>query len=343
MAGVQLHRIAVPGGGTLMDRLSRGSLRDTLTALRFGRAVYARLCAAAPPFDVVQVSNYRGAGLPLLRGVLRRRVVTRISSFRPAWNALSQTPRTLDLRATEWTEGWQIRRSRHVYAPSACLRDVLASHGVRNVSVLRPPFYFETEERDESVYARHLSGRAYLLFVGRFQLHKGVHILAQALPEVLAAHADLHACFVGIDRKTPLAPSMREYARARAGAAADRLIFLDQTPHAQLYPIMAQARLVVLPSLIDNLPNACLEAMALGRTVIGTRGASFDELIEDGVNGFLVPPGDVAALARAIIAAWPRPDLEEVGAQARRTMEAFAPEKTLPALEAYFARIARDG
>ena len=42
-----------------------------------------------------------------------------------------------------------------------------------------------------------------------------------------------------------------------------------------------------LPSKVDNLPNTCLEAMALKRVVIGSRtAASFDQLISDGVNGF---------------------------------------------------------
>src|ERR1051326_7456438 len=45
---------------------------------------------------------------------------------------------------------------------------------------------------------------------------------------------------------------------------------------------------VVLPSLIDNLPNSCLEAMGLGRVVIGTKGTSFEELITDEANGFLI-------------------------------------------------------
>ncbi len=71
--------------------------------------------------------------------------------------------------------------------------------------------------------------------------------------------------------------------------SASRLVLIDNLPHRQLYPIIAAARLVVLPSLVDNLPNACLEAMGLGTAVIGTTGASFEELITDGVNGFLVP------------------------------------------------------
>ena len=175
-----------------------------------------------------------------------------------------------------------------------------------------------------------------MLFFGRFQLHKGFHILAQALPQVLETHQDCYVAMVGLDTKTSIAPSMKEYARSLAGDNADRLIFLDQTRHGQLYPIIAGARLVVLPSLIDNLPNTCLEAMALGRPVIGTRGASFDEVIIDGETGFLVPPGDVKALATKINEAWTHAQLDEIGRAAQRRVEDFAPERTVGDLVRYY-------
>jgi len=109
-----------------------------------------------------------------------------------------------------------------------------------------------------------------------------------------------------MDIATPLAPSMRNYMSAICGEYADRLIFIGQIPHEQLYPVISGARLVVLPSLIDNMPNACLEAMALGKPVVGTRGASFEEMIRDGETGFLVPAGDAGALADTLCSAWRR-------------------------------------
>ena len=72
---------------------------------------------------------------------------------------------------------------------------------------------------------------------------------------------------------------------------------------------------VVLPSLIDNFPNACLEAMGLGKVVIGTVGTSFDELISEGTTGFLVSPNNPEALADKIISAWIHPKLCEIGVQ----------------------------
>ena len=72
----------------------------------------------------------------------------------------------------------------------------------------------------------------------------------------------------------------------------------------QLYALVRQAIATVAPSRFDNLPNTVLESVQLGTPVIGSNGASIDEIIESGVQGELVPVGDVEGLARALIRAW---------------------------------------
>jgi glycosyltransferase involved in cell wall biosynthesis len=71
-----------------------------------------------------------------------------------------------------------------------------------------------------------------------------------------------------------------------------------------LYALLQRAEASVLPSLADNLPNTVIESLTLGIPVIGTRGASIDELIEPGVTGELVSPGNVEELASAIVRIW---------------------------------------
>jgi glycosyltransferase involved in cell wall biosynthesis len=141
--------------------------------------------------------------------------------------------------------------------------------------------------------------------------------------------------------ESSLAPSMADYVRARCGRFADRVVVLDRLPHRQLYPVIAGAHLVVLPSLIENFPNACLEAMGLGKVVIGTVGTSFDELISDGATGFLVSPDNPEALADKLISAWIDPQLDAMGAAARETTLQFAPEITVETLLAYYRDILR--
>jgi glycosyltransferase involved in cell wall biosynthesis len=211
--------------------------------------------------------------------------------------------------------------------------------GVRHARVIRSPFYVETREWDPAVYEHFLEGRKYVLYFGRFQLHKGFHTLVQALPRLLERYTDAHAVLIGRDMETPLASSMAAFARAECCRFADRLVLLDNLSHSQLYPVIERAHLVALPSLIDNAPNSCLEAMGIGKVVIGTRGTSLEELITDGVNGFLVDPGNPAALADKLIAAWEDTRLSEMSAAAKQKMRDFAPEKTVASLLAYYAEV----
>ncbi len=218
---------------------------------------------------------------------------------------------------------------------------VAEREGVRNVRVIRSPFYTETEALDGSVYERHLRGKQYLLFFGRFQLHKGFHTLADALPRFLEQCLDAHVALVGQDGPTPLAPSMAAYARTRCGRFAERLVLPGNLPHAQLYPVIEGARLVVLPSLLDSFPNVCLEALGLGKPVVGTKGTGLDEMIEEDETGFLVPPGDAGALADGLMRAWAHPGLARMGEAARLKASEFSPERTVAALVEYYREVLR--
>jgi len=339
--GIHLHKVGLGRACVLLNLIMFGRLRQTSEWLEFSWKVYRKLrrLHRREPLDIVQFANSRGCGLVSLL-LFRVPGVTRISCYRPVWNKLADLTRCLDVRGVEWLELLQLRLCRHVYAPGVTLQRMLRDEaGIDVPRVIRTPFFVETATQDRSTYKKHLEGRNYLLFFGRLQLHKGVHILGQALPYVLSRCPDLYGVFVGLDFGSSFGPSMREYIRSLAGENSNRLVFIDQVRHDQLYPIIGGARLVVLPSLIDNFPNTCLEAMALGKPVVGTIGASFEEMLTDQKTGFLVPAGDVQVLARKITAAWNHPCLDAIGEAAKKRSEDFAPEKTVSRLIEYYEEV----
>jgi glycosyltransferase involved in cell wall biosynthesis len=116
---------------------------------------------------------------------------------------------------------------------------------------------------------------------------------------------------------------------------------LPAVRHEELWPLVASSRFVVLPSRVDNLPNACLEAMALSRPIIATKEASFDELLEPGVSGELVPQGCARALEEAMVRYWrmPRAELDRIGSAARKAIGRFTPEQTLPPLVSHYSQV----
>jgi len=328
--GVTIHRVMLKPGWHAVNRLTRYSLATTLHWLNFSTQTYRKLrkLHRRQPFDLIQYPNYSSRGLfsiPLLRTTH----VIRASS-KPGWN----TSVKFDSTITKHLEALQYKLTRNVYAPSRALQQLLS-----DARLVRTPFYVETDAWDSTVYDEFFRDKKYVLYFGRFQLHKGFHTLAHALPRFLNAHPDAHVACVGRDMETSLASSMAAFARAQCNGFGERLMIMESLPHSRLYPVIAGARLVVLPSLIDNAPNACLEAMGLGKVVIGTDGASFEEIITDGVNGFLVPPDNPQALADKMIAAWTDERLEAMSAAAKAQVLEFAPDKTIPALLSYYAEL----
>jgi glycosyltransferase involved in cell wall biosynthesis len=87
-------------------------------------------------------------------------------------------------------------------------------------------------------------------------------------------------------------------ALARKLGVDDRVLFLGQ--RADIPALLASCDLFVLPSLYEGFPLSILEAMAAGRAVVATAVGGTPEAITDGESGLLTPPGDSAALAKAI-------------------------------------------
>ena len=340
-AGVMVHRVMLGRSWQTLNRLTRYTFPTTLHWLNVSAQVSRKLrrLHREKPFDLIQYPNYSSCGvfsIPLLRCAH----VVRASSFEPAWNEVAGIERNLDTAATERLQTLQYRLTRNVYAPSRAMQTILTQKAsLDGVRLIRSPFYVETSAWDSAVYEQFLEGKKYVLYFGRFQLPKGFHTLVQALPRFLDRYRDAYAVLVGRDMDTQLGSSMAAFARAECRQFADRLILLENLPHSQLYPVIEGARLVALPSLIDNSPNSCLEAMGLGKVVIATDGASFEELITDGANGFLVRANDPVALADKLIAAWEDPRLAEISAAAKQRMQDFAPEQTVTSLLAYYAEV----
>jgi glycosyltransferase involved in cell wall biosynthesis len=150
----------------------------------------------------------------------------------------------------------------------------------------------------------------------------------------------MHFLFVG-SITGPEAGRLKCELRSHLGDYVHRVAILPAQRHEVLLPIVRHARLVVLPSRVDNLSNACLEAMGLGRVVIGTRGASFEQLIQHGLNGFLVAQDDQEELAATIDLAWRLApgERERIGARAIASLERMRPDHAIANLLNYFGAV----
>jgi len=175
------------------------------------------------------------------------------------------------------------------------------------------------------------TGGTALCYVGRLDGQKGLSVLLRALARLRGATAGWHLVVVG---EGPLRGELA--ALARRLHIDGRVQFLGWRPDA--LTIVAACDLFVMPSLWEGMPNAVMEAMALGRCVVATAVEGTTELIESGRSGLLVPPRQVRRLADAITVAITNPDRRAaLGRSAReRIADHFTIERTVARYEALY-------
>jgi len=142
------------------------------------------------------------------------------------------------------------------------------------------------------------SGKALkVLFVGRFALSKGPHLLLQAIPKILEGSPHAEFIFIGVDS------GLRKYCEdiVENSGIAPNVTFLEQAPRDQMIDHYRSATVCVFPSQWDSFSYACIEAMASGCAVVATDVGGFPEIIENGVSGLLAEAGDPDSLADAIV------------------------------------------
>jgi glycosyltransferase involved in cell wall biosynthesis/Ser/Thr protein kinase RdoA (MazF antagonist) len=154
---------------------------------------------------------------------------------------------------------------------------------------------FEHEHRGTSLRAEFAIGSAahMMTMVGTFKRQKGHAVLIAALRTVVTARPELHAVLVGDGE---LLPAIR--AEVAASELTSHVHFAGS--RRDVDALLAASDSFVLPSLWEGLPVALVEAMASGLPVVATDVSGTRDVMIDGATGWLVPPGDADALARAI-------------------------------------------
>lgn len=192
----------------------------------------------------------------------------------------------------------------------------LIPYGIR-LDALQVP-----ESREEAKARLGLSGFC-LGTVGRLEEQKGHEYLLAALAAVASEFPDLTLVLVGEGRRREALQQ-----QARELGVEDRVRFLGTRRDLPL--IYRALDLYVQPSLWEGLPLSLLMAMGAGLPVLATRVSGAREVIEDGGNGRLAPPGDSPALAAAIRNLYRQPDLRRrLGQHARETVVAHHSQEAM--------------
>lgn len=296
-------------------------------------AIAARRRHLVKRFDVLQAASCLGCGLVAARwGFVP--VVTRISAYEPLLReGFGRTPSRNQFQV-ERCDIAQIRHSISVYAPSELVAGALREREGVACDVVETPFevadFADALKADTSPPI----AKPYGLYFGSISRMKGSDRLVKTLPGLLDRFPDLSFVFVGRPFRDATGRPFDEVIRDDLAEFGARVLVFDALRHEELIPVVRHARFVVLPSRVDNLPNACMEAMAMQRVVIATRDASFEQLIEDGRNGFLVSQQDDNELAERMASVWRMADVrrQAIGEAAQQSLERLRPERTVAQL-----------
>lgn len=327
IAGVRV--IALP---SLRPRLLGGALFYAAAP-----AVALVVAAVRPGTAVVCQSPFEAAGVLALRRLLpavrRPRVVVEVhGDWRTATRYYGSHRRRVLSPAADRVAAWAVRGADRVrvigdFTEAAARRTGREDEFDRYVAFSEFDAFLEPAPKA-------LPATPVATFIGVLEPCKAPDVLIAAWRDVAAYVPGARLCMVGAG---PLGGALRRQA-AKLGIAPF-VEFAGHLDQRRLIELLDASWCLVLPSPAEGLGRVVLEAMARGRPVVGSNSGGVPELVEHGVTGLLVEPGDARALADALGVVLRDPALAaQMGAEARRRVEKRDPGAEF---EAGVARLAR--
>lgn len=284
--------------------------------------------------DIIQYTSLGGTALFYTANVP---AVVRLSSYAKTYYGSNNTFSKEYVNAMSKIELLAAKRVKGVYSPSYVMAKGFAKDAHRKVAIIETMFENDVSYMDTSVYKEKLYNKKYILFFGSLYAEKGIFVIAKILEKVLLEDEQLYFVFVGtpkiINNKNPIKELTEQ-----AGKVKDKLIFINALPHNKLYPIIENAYIVTLPSIMENFSNAAIEAMYFGSIVVATDGTSFEQLIRDGKNGFLTIPGNSESLYKGIQKALKltKEERQKMSLYAKQRIKKLSPNYMVKKLIKYF-------
>ena len=241
-------------------------------------------------------------------------------------------------------ERWLARMTTSLVAVSPEVRDDLVSLGVapaEKFSVVRLGIDLERRvdnddtQRRETRRVMGLRQEAFVVgWVGRMTAVKDTDTVVLALKKLLERDVDAYAVLVG---DGPDREHLERYAHELG--VIKRCLFLGyQEDVARFYDAID---VLVLPSINEGTPVSVIEALAAGRPAVATRVGGVPDVVRDGVDGFLVDPGDSDALASRLaeLAADPERRASMGAAGRARVVERYAVDRLVDDVDTLYREL----
>lgn len=239
-----------------------------------------------------------------------------------------------DLNMADKLMNYTLKKSRYIISPSKRFADILMRKIGKDSMIIESPFLMNKDGWDYSSYNSLLLGKKYIIYyTSSMTYRKGVHIVGRIIKEFLKKYPDFYFVLSGASCELQSEDGGKttsiDLISENIGEYKDKVIILGRLVREQIYPIVENASVCLQPSRIDNLPNACIEAMAMGKIVVATDGASYEQLIDNGVNGFLCEKDNPKSFLQGIELALSLSEEEKrlMESRAVETIKRLSPDK----------------
>ena len=157
-------------------------------------------------------------------------------------------------------------------------------------------------DRDEGidVHARFSlpKDKKLIFFANRMEERKGIHIVQEMVKQTLARYSDIAFVFAGRDLFGYMEKRILPW--VKDNQLQSRFFYLGQLDLPAVRAVLKQSAIFLIPSLWENCPYSCIEAMTAGRAIVSSDCGGMPELIEDHRTGLLAKNGDPASFVRAL-------------------------------------------
>ena len=289
--GVFVHRYR-PGGRMMQVFQGLGRFRCYWTRQRLENAWAMRhglkMLMRRHQFDVLEMPECGAEGL-LINSFVDIPTVVRLHSPSRLIMPFYEVPGA-DLTMCSWLEQRAIMGATVLTSCSNFLSEqVRTNMGVRSaIHVIPNGLDLDLFDSETPADARTKYGwpkdKLTIFFAGRMERRKGIHLAGQIVGSILRDH-DVAFVFAGEDlfgyMANTLLPSLRDQ------QLRGSVHYIGKLSQPELRSAVRAADIFILPSLWENCPYSCLEAMAAGRAIVSSDQGGMPELIQNGVNGLL--------------------------------------------------------
>jgi glycogen(starch) synthase len=254
------------------------------------------------PFDFIEAPEC-GADAMVASTFLTVPVAVRFHSPARLIMNIYDTPK-IDRVLTAFAEQLGINQAAVLTSCSQFLADEVASKMAEQdpIHVIPNGIDVPLFDRDEGIDVYEKFGlprdKKIIFFANRMEERKGIHIVQKMVEATLAKYPDIAFAFAGRDLFGFMEKQILPWVKDRQ--LQDRFFYLGQLALPEVRAVLKKSSIFLIPSLWENCPYSCLEAMTAGRAIVSSDCGGMPELVEHERTGLLAKNGDPASFIAAL-------------------------------------------